>query len=348
MKRYSIGVIASLTGPAAVDGKSFLDGLELAKKNAEKSGIELELIVEDDETKPARTVAAFHKLTRVDGVRIIVGGTWDYLFKSIAPLAQELRVGLITPTNPVELFSQEERENQYLISTSLSIAAEEEAFAEFLQEKKIKSLGLAYSSIPWGEAHAEMVKRVAARLAIPVLLETRFALESYPTILTDIALKFSRMQPDLIYASVDERGIDLMTTKFANSRYAGALITTGHLGIALEKSKFPQKFNNSYALYPKIVNQDFIDLFRSTYLSSPSVYSGQGYDAGLLAVAVLQRGVSLTRSAGPLQIGGATGILRLPSFDGSAIAGKAVVMTVNKGALVAFDPNADRAATLKN
>ncbi len=89
-----IGVIASLTSFAAPYGKAVVMGAELAAEEKTKAGTPTTLVIEDDLSDPKNTVAAFHKLTQVDRVDAIVGGSW--WLDSIAKLAERRRIPLIS------------------------------------------------------------------------------------------------------------------------------------------------------------------------------------------------------------------------------------------------------------
>mgnify|MGYP005700136941 FL=1 len=86
-KKIKIGAIASLTGPAAEQGKNWVDGATLAVKALEKQGISIEFIVEDDASKPAQVHTAFNKLVSIDQVQGVIGGTWDFLAEAANPLS---------------------------------------------------------------------------------------------------------------------------------------------------------------------------------------------------------------------------------------------------------------------
>ncbi|MCB0332816.1 MAG: ABC transporter substrate-binding protein [Bdellovibrionales bacterium] len=54
-----VGVIQSLSGIAAEDGKTVVQALELAQEELERRGVQIELVVEDDQTIPKNTVSSY-------------------------------------------------------------------------------------------------------------------------------------------------------------------------------------------------------------------------------------------------------------------------------------------------
>lgn len=78
VKTYRIGVIAPLTGDAGVYGveaqRVWDYQLEEINREAESKGQKFELVIEDGKCDGAASVAAFQKLTDVDGISVILGG----------------------------------------------------------------------------------------------------------------------------------------------------------------------------------------------------------------------------------------------------------------------------------
>lgn len=98
-----IGAVLSLTGVAAQYGESARQGIELAVNEINSkggvNGKKLVVVYEDDGTDPVKAVTAFNKLVSVDEVSAIVGGTWDFNYNSIAPLAESSKIVLFTWEN---------------------------------------------------------------------------------------------------------------------------------------------------------------------------------------------------------------------------------------------------------
>jgi len=97
-----IGVIAPLTGEAAIYGDPLRKGLELAKEEINsKGGVQgqkLLLIYEDSQADPKTAVSAFNKLVVVDKVSLIIGDMFSSTTLPIAQLAQKNKIVLLSPT----------------------------------------------------------------------------------------------------------------------------------------------------------------------------------------------------------------------------------------------------------
>ncbi len=113
-----IGVIAPLSGDAAAYGQEGQKVLNyrLAEINAER-GTKFELVYEDGKCSGSDAVAAFQKLTDVDGVKFIIGGLCSSETLGIAPLTKDGKALDVSPwsSNPAI-----EGASPYLFSTSYS------------------------------------------------------------------------------------------------------------------------------------------------------------------------------------------------------------------------------------
>lgn len=101
-----LGSIGPLSGGVAVYGTEARNAIELAVEEINAAGgvngQNFELISEDDEGNPEKSVSAYKKLVTKDGVKLIVGSLTSGCTLAITPLAQAQKVVLVAPaaTNP--------------------------------------------------------------------------------------------------------------------------------------------------------------------------------------------------------------------------------------------------------
>lgn len=101
-----IGEVGSMTGAQATFGISTHQGIELAiKEQNAKGGIKgkkIELVSVDDQGKPEEAATAMTKLITQDKVSAILGEVASSLSLAMAPIAQQHKVPMVTPssTNP--------------------------------------------------------------------------------------------------------------------------------------------------------------------------------------------------------------------------------------------------------
>ncbi|HCA40528.1 MAG TPA: ABC transporter substrate-binding protein [Aminobacterium sp.] len=94
-----IGLLAPLTGPAADDGINVKNSVCMAveKVNAEGGilGKQIELVTYDDRADPKEAVALAHKLIERDSVIGVVGGSYSFPSRAVAPIFQEEKVPFV-------------------------------------------------------------------------------------------------------------------------------------------------------------------------------------------------------------------------------------------------------------
>ncbi len=101
-----VGVYVDLTGQTSSFGQSTKNGIELAVEEINNAGgingKKIELIVEDDQGRPEQAKTVVSKLINQDKVRALLGEVASTNSLAAAPVAQEAKIPMITPssTNP--------------------------------------------------------------------------------------------------------------------------------------------------------------------------------------------------------------------------------------------------------
>lgn len=102
----TLGEFASLTGTTATFGQSMNDGVQLALEEVNKTGgllgKQVEVIVEDDQSKPEEARTAVVKLIKQNQVKALIGEVASSRSLAAAPEAQKSKIPMISPasTNP--------------------------------------------------------------------------------------------------------------------------------------------------------------------------------------------------------------------------------------------------------
>ena len=90
---FQIGVMESLTGPGETYGTVAVQAKQMAADEINAAGgingRMLELVIEDSKCSAQDAIAAYHKLTDVDGMKIILGTSCSGAMLGVAPLAEE-------------------------------------------------------------------------------------------------------------------------------------------------------------------------------------------------------------------------------------------------------------------
>ncbi len=96
-----IGSIGPLSGAVAVYGVECKNGIDLAVEEINAAGgvngQMIQIVAEDDEGNPEKSVSAYKKLTTKDGVKLIIGSLTSGCTQAITQLAQAQKVVQIAP-----------------------------------------------------------------------------------------------------------------------------------------------------------------------------------------------------------------------------------------------------------
>lgn len=101
-----VGVYVDLSGATSSFGKSTKNGIELATEeinnNGGVNGKKLQLVIEDDQGRPEQAKTVVSKLINQDKVQVVLGEVASTNSLAAAPVAQEAKIPMITPssTNP--------------------------------------------------------------------------------------------------------------------------------------------------------------------------------------------------------------------------------------------------------
>jgi ABC-type branched-subunit amino acid transport system substrate-binding protein len=284
--QISIGAIASLSGAAGEQGKNWVQGAELAIHQANSNGANdktFALIVEDDQTQPAKVVAAMSKLAQVNQVVGVIGGTWDFLGEAAYPLAEKFKIPFITPSNPVEVISSAAKSSGYVFSTGMSLAAMKNALSDFIDSENIKgrftgNIAIVFPDLPFGTRQAEMVREVIKEKKLLLSFEYAFPPASLMSDTVKLAAqKILTEKPDLTYMVIDYNGLDLVTKEFTAQKIQPKVMTTQHLDQAFSFSKDPSRYKNIFALYPLAPSLGFEEAYQDYFKTPPRVYGYEGY-----------------------------------------------------------------------
>jgi branched-chain amino acid transport system substrate-binding protein len=178
---YKIGSLQPLSGGAAVGGKTALVGIQMAVDRINKSGgvngRPIELIVEDDESKPDVGRRKTEKLAVEDNIDVHVGGFLSNICLACTPVWEEQKiVNMISVCLDTTLTTS--KCNRYTFRPFDYAPAQAVAFAPYLVNKLGKRWYLAYADYAWGQstrdAYAAEIKKAGGEVvgAIGIPLNT--------------------------------------------------------------------------------------------------------------------------------------------------------------------------------
>ena len=196
-----IGFNVPLTGFAAADGKSALNGAELAVEQVNaKGGINgnmLELVVYDDQASPKEAVPIAQKLIEKDGVVLGISGSYSGSTRAAAGIFQEASVPYIAA---YAIHPDITRAGDHVFRTAFVGEVQGRAGAkligEMLGKKRVVIITLKND---FGKSLAAGFKEAAAKFGIEVVSEYEYSIKDRQ--FGPIVSKVKSDKPDAIYAS---------------------------------------------------------------------------------------------------------------------------------------------------
>jgi len=196
-----IGFHAPLTGFAASDGKSSTEGAKLAVNQVNAAGgvlgKQLELVVYDDQAKPAQSIPIANKLIGQDKVVVGISGSYSGATRSAAGVFQEAKIPYISAYG---IHPDITRAGEYVFRTSFLGEIQGKAGAKLLGDmmgkKKVVIITLQND---FGKSLAAGFKEKAADYGISIVNEYQYSIKDRQ--FGSIVAKVKADNPDAIYAS---------------------------------------------------------------------------------------------------------------------------------------------------
>ena len=145
-----IGSILILSGEGASWGNAARNGIELAIERINSQGgvmgKKLEVVYQDDQADPKRSIAAFHQLIDVEKVRFIIGPSWSRLGLPLVDIANRKKIVMISPTIGMAKFTQS---GEFLFSTYPLDRNSAKKLAEYVFNRGKRRIALVSAQDPW-------------------------------------------------------------------------------------------------------------------------------------------------------------------------------------------------------
>ena len=196
-----IGFNVPLTGFAAADGESALNGAKLAVKQANAAGgingKQIELVVYDDQASPKEALPIANRLIEKDGVKVAVSGSYSGSTRAAAGVFQAANIPYISA---YAVHPDITRSGKYVFRTSFMGEVQGRAGAlligQTMQHKRVVMITLKND---FGKSLAAGFKAEAANYGIEIINEYEYSIRDRQ--FGPIVAKVRSDQPDAIYAS---------------------------------------------------------------------------------------------------------------------------------------------------
>jgi branched-chain amino acid transport system substrate-binding protein len=159
-EKLKVGVVTTLSGPAAVLGQQLRNGLQLSLKNSDGKwgGREVQLFVEDDELKPDVAVSKAKALIDRDKVDFVVGPIFSNILVAIMKPVTDGGAILISPNAGTSNFAGKDCNPNFFV-TSYQNDQNHEVMGKYAQDAGLKKVFIMAPNYPAGKDSLAGFKR---------------------------------------------------------------------------------------------------------------------------------------------------------------------------------------------
>lgn len=196
-----VGFNVPLTGFAAADGESALNGAKLAVNQANANGgingKKIELVIYDDQASPKEAVPIANRLIEKDGVKVAVSGSYSGSTRAAAGIFQAAGIPYISA---YAIHPGITRAGKYVFRTSFMGEVQGRAGALLIgQTMQLKRVVVITLKNDFGKSLSAGFKAEAANFGIEIINEYEYSIPDRQ--FGPIVAKVRADKPDAIYAS---------------------------------------------------------------------------------------------------------------------------------------------------
>jgi branched-chain amino acid transport system substrate-binding protein len=284
-EKIKIGVIVTLSGPAAVLGQQARDGLMLAVKDlgGKMAGRDVEVVAVDDELKPDAAVTKVRGLLERDKVDFIVGPIFSNILQAIHKPVVDSSTFLISPNAGPSSYAGKEC-SRFFYVTSYQNDQVHEVLGKVAQERGYKRV---YVIVPNYQAGKDSVAGFKLDYKGEIVEETYVPLG---TLDFQVELsKIASMKPDAVFTFMPG-GMGVSLVK--QFKQAGLAEQIPFLSaFTVDESTLPAQQDAAVGMFggadwaPNLdnpPNKKFVSEYEAAYNAVPATYAFQAYDAAML------------------------------------------------------------------
>ena len=171
--QIKIGVLLSLTGPAASLGTPQRNSIALLPKGVGSMGVEY--IVLDDGSDPARAVVNVRKLIDEIGVDAIIGPSITPASLAVTPVVASKQVPMIALDLSADVISPVDAQRRWVFKTSQTDSLMADAIALHMFHAGVQTVGFIGYTDAYGEGWMTEAKRALGRMNISLTIDERYA-----------------------------------------------------------------------------------------------------------------------------------------------------------------------------
>ncbi len=265
-----IGVVAPLTGPGALFGNSLTRGVEMALKDLSETKFEYELIVENDEMDPKKSVTAASKLINIDNVSAIISTT-SGTGNAIAPIAQDSKIlHIAVSSSPATA-----EVGNYNFTNLPFPEREAEKWVQEAKSRNLKKIAIISMKHPGIDAIVEAVRQEALSRSLNIVFDEQFI--SGTTEFNTIILKAEEKNPDVYFMLSFPPSLDIFGQAYRELGISKPLSTDTAFVLSSKKELFEGMWYVDASLKDKSFINRFENHFPNTTFNSRT--APFGYDS---------------------------------------------------------------------
>ncbi|WP_440641640.1 ABC transporter substrate-binding protein [Bradyrhizobium sp. PUT101] len=284
-EKIKLGVIVTLSGPAAALGQQVRDGFTLAVKDLgnKMGGRDVEVVVVDDELKPDAAVTKVKGLLEREKVDFVVGPIFSNILQAIHRPITESKTFLISPNAGPSTFAGKDC-NPFFYVTSYQNDQVHEILGKVAQDRGYKRM---YLMVPNYQAGKDSVAGFKLDYKGEIVEESYMPLNTLD--FQPELSKISSQKPDALFTFMPG-GLGVNLVK--QYRQAGLADTIPVLSaFTVDESTLPAQQDAAVGMFgganwaPNLdnpQNKKFVAAYEAAYKSVPGTYAFQAYDAAML------------------------------------------------------------------
>ncbi|WP_439361074.1 ABC transporter substrate-binding protein [Bradyrhizobium sp. DASA03007] len=284
-EKIKLGVVVTLSGPAAALGQQVRDGFALAVKDlgGKMGGRDVEVIVADDELKPDAAVTKVKGLLERDKVDFVVGPIFSNILQAIHRPITESKTFLISPNAGPSTFAGKDC-NPFFYVTSYQNDQVHEILGKVAQDRGYKRM---YLMVPNYQAGKDSVAGFKLDYKGEIVEESYMPLNTLD--FQPELSKISSQKPDALFTFMPG-GLGVNLVK--QYRQAGLADSIPVLSaFTVDESTLPAQQDAAVGMFgganwaPNLdnpQNKKFVAAYEAAYNSVPGTYAFQAYDAAML------------------------------------------------------------------
>ncbi len=283
--KIKLGVIVTLSGPAAALGQQVRDGFALAVKDlgGKMGGRDVEVIVVDDELKPDAAVTKVKGLLERDKVDFVVGPIFSNILQAIHRPVVESKTFLISPNAGPSSYAGKEC-SPFFYVTSYQNDQVHEILGKVAQDRGYKRVYLMVPNYQAGRDSAAGFKLDYKGEIVEESFMPLGTLDFQPEL-----SKIASLKPDALFTFMPGgMGVNLVK----QYRQAGLADTVPVLSaFTVDESTLPAQQDAAVGMFgganwaPNLdnpQNKKFVAAYEAAYNGVPGTYAFQAYDAAML------------------------------------------------------------------